>query len=338
MPSRRSKPRSRNAESAEAALERQRATLEERVRERTEQLARATAAAEASREEAQEANRLKDRFLSKVSHELRTPLQSTLTWAQVMKVSTDPAQSAHAASRVVHNVRSQARLIDDLLDISRILSGKLLLESKAADVGAVIRKAVEVATSARDRGKEIELSLSDEAMVVRTDPVRLEQVVWNLVNNAVEATREGGRIRLTARRHEDVIVIEVQDWGRGIDPADLRHIFEPFKQTADHANRHRGLGLGLAITQSIVGLLGGTVQAHSAGLGQGASFTVTLPVRDAEVGPSGEGVHGELSAAERRRLASLRVLYVEDDLEILQAGTEMLSAFGVHVVARSGLR
>jgi signal transduction histidine kinase/ActR/RegA family two-component response regulator len=316
---------------AEEALLNERAQLEQRVLERTEALAEATRSAAAARAAADEANQLKDRFLAKVSHELRTPLQSTLTWAQLLhRNPEDPARALQASDRIMHNVRTQARLIDDLLDISRILSGKLSLDIQPTNAAQVIQKAVDVVRSAAgSRGMTIELQGVDEEIILETDAVRLEQVAWNLVNNAVQASQDGGRVQARLSTPPGVLVLEVQDWGRGIDPADLPHIFEPFHQAPGSRNAHRGLGLGLAITRSVVELFGGELSAHSDGLGQGATFTMRLPLA---AGP-GAKVQPEtlLSPEERRRLQGLRVLYVEDEPDIAEGGRLMLAALGAEV-------
>lgn len=316
---------------AEEALLIERSQLERRVRERTEALARATAAAEAAHAGAEEANRLKDRFLAKVSHELRTPLQSTLTWAQVLQLSAlDPARATQAADRIMHNVRTQARLIDDLLDISRILSGKLSLDLQQADAVQVIDKAAEVVRAAAQAQQiSIEVTGNAAAAPLHTDPVRLEQVVWNLINNAVQATPDGGRVAVRYGVGAQMLHIDVEDWGRGIDPADMPFLFEPFRQSANAQTYHRGLGLGLAITRSIVELLGGDIRAHSEGPGRGATFRVRLPISAAAAVPSRPDA--ALTGAERAKLRGLRVLYVEDEPDIAEGGRLMLEALGADV-------
>lgn len=316
---------------AEEALRAERAQLEHRVLERTEALAEATRSAAAARAAADEANQLKDRFLAKVSHELRTPLQSTLTWAQLLHRNPgDSARALQASDRIMHNVRTQARLIDDLLDISRILSGKLSLDIQPADAAQVIQKAADVVASATAaRGIGIELKGATDPVVLDTDAVRLEQVAWNLINNAVQATPDGGRVQATISVQPDALLLEVQDWGRGIDPAELPFIFEPFHQAPGTRNAHRGLGLGLAITRSIVELFGGQLTASSPGLGQGATFTMQLPRAPSEGAKGTDEAH--LSAEERRRLSGLRVLYVEDEPDIAEGGRLMLSSLGAQV-------
>ena len=317
---------------AEASLLEEHAELERRVLERTEQLARATAQAQAAHVAAEEANQLKDRFLAKVSHELRTPLQSTLTWVQVLKQSLhDPVQATQASERIMHNVRSQARLIDDLLDLSRILSGKLRLELQETDGATVIEKAAEVVRSATlARRVTIELQGDGRPVVMQSDPIRLEQVVWNLINNAVQASPEGGRVEVGYEANGERLRIEVRDRGRGIAAADLPLIFEPFRQAPGSGNAHRGLGLGLAITRSIVHLFGGDLQAHSDGPGQGASFVVELPLAAGVAPVEGAGAP-DLSPEDRQRLRGLRVVYVEDEQDIAEGGRLLLSSLGVDV-------
>ena len=321
-----------NRRRAEATLLDERAELERRVLERTEQLARATAQAQAAHATAEEANMLKDRFLAKVSHELRTPLQSTLTWAQVLKQSVqDPAQASQAADRIMHNVRSQARLIDDLLDLSRVLSGKLRLEVQEVDGAKVIEKAAEVVRSATlSRGVSIDVSSDGKAVVLQTDPVRLEQVVWNLINNAVQASPEGGRVQVAYAAMRGRLRVEVKDWGRGIDAVDLPLIFEPFRQAPGSPNSHRGLGLGLAITRSIVHLFDGELHAHSDGPGRGASFVVELPLSSG-ANEAESAIAQDVGDEDRQRLRGLRVLYMEDEEDIAEGGRLLLSSLGVQV-------
>jgi signal transduction histidine kinase/ActR/RegA family two-component response regulator len=321
---------------AEAALLRERAELERRVVQRTEELARAVAQANAAHAAAEQANRLKDRFLAKVSHELRTPLQSTLSWSQILQQpGLEPAGVAQAADRIVHNVRSQARLIDDLLDISRILSGKLALDMKVAEAGEVVLRAVEVVRSAhKHRHITIDvIGCGEGPIALQTDPVRLEQVVLNLVNNAVQASAVGGLVEVQVQVLGPALLLQVRDWGSGIEASDLPHIFEPFRQGFSRGRRdgsHRGLGLGLAITRSIVDLFGGDLQAASAGAGQGATFTLRLPLAAPQAAP-GSAPGGALNEDERRCLAGLRVVYVEDEPDIGEGVRLMLSELGVRV-------
>lgn len=317
---------------AEALLLEERAELERRVLERTEQLSLATAEAHSARAAAEEASKLKDRFLAKVSHELRTPLQSTLSWAHLLKqAGADPEKAARTADRIIHNVHTQARLIDDLLDISRMLSGKLGLQMKQVDAADVIRRAADVVSSASSsRGIAVELPSDNERLLMRTDPVRLEQVVWNLINNAVQASPDGGRVRVAYAATEAGLRVEVTDWGRGIDAADLPLVFEPFRQSPNANNSHRGLGLGLAITRGIVDLFGGELQAHSDGPGRGATFSFCLPISTGD-SPLDDAAPAAISQADRERLRGLRVLYVEDEADIAESGRLALVSLGVDV-------
>ncbi len=320
---------------AEDALLRERSELERRVAERTVELAQATAEARLAHAAAEEANRQKDRFLAKVSHELRTPLQATLSWAHVLTQTPpdDTAALRHAADRIIHNARSQARLIDDLLDISRILSGNLALHLERVDATAVVRKAVDVVRPQAARHRiEVEVVGDGRPAPLHTDPVRLEQVVWNLVNNAVQATPDGGRVRVALRNDDDSsLEVAVQDWGHGINPADLGLIFEPFRQGGGTPNAHRGLGLGLAIARSLADLFGGTLHASSDGPGRGALFRLRLPLDGAPAATAPAAVDA-LFDADRARLAALSVLYVEDEPDIAESEQRLLASMGIRVV------
>ncbi len=320
----------RQRRAVEEELRRERAELERRVAERTQQLARATASAEAAHATAEQANRQKDSFLAKVSHELRTPLQSTLSWAEVLShVGVDQARARLAAERIIHNVNSQARLIDDLLDISRILSGKLHLDLTETDAVAVIERAIDVVRVAA-KARRIEVQFVSGAAEIRmlTDPARLEQVVWNLLSNAVQSTPGGGTVRLAAAADDAALRIEVEDWGHGIAADELPRIFEPFRQGGHHDNSHRGLGLGLAITRSIVDLFGGELHAHSDGPGRGARFLVRLPMRRDDMKPPPAIASAAGSVDDSAPLRGLRVLFVEDDRDIADSGMLLLGDLG----------
>jgi signal transduction histidine kinase/CheY-like chemotaxis protein len=301
----------------EEELRQARALLERRVADRTQELALARATAEQLRAEAEHANSMKDKFLAKVSHELRTPLQATLSWAGVLASQVAKDSPAHtAATRIEHNVAAQARLIDDLLDISRILSGKLKLDLQSVQVREVVERAVTVVGPlAQKAGVTIDADIALDDVEATTDPGRLEQVLWNLLSNAVHASSAGQRVRLVAHARGGRLMLRVQDEGRGIEPAAVATLFEPFRQ-ANVSNTHRGLGLGLAITRSIVGLFGGTVVAHSDGPDRGATFSVDMPL------VAGLPVHDRapaLSAQEVAALLRINVLYVEDNQEIADA-------------------
>lgn len=317
---------------AEADLLLERSELELRVLERTEKLAQAVEDAKAAHAMAEKASRLKDQFLAKVSHELRTPLQSMLVFAEILqRKGLDADRAAQAAQRIQHNVRSQARLIDDLLDISRILSGKLELHMQQADALQAIGHAVEVVSAtALARGISIERGGMNDEVLMQTDPVRLEQVIWNLLNNAVQASASGGRVLLSCHSDGESLRVEVRDWGKGIEPSDLAHVFEPFRQGLQGANAHRGLGLGLAITRNIVELFGGNLQVRSQGAGHGATFLLQLPLGDAlSVTPPSDSE--KLSEGEARQITGMRLLYVEDDPDIAEGVRTMLTELGAQV-------
>ena len=315
----------------ERVLVRERGELELRVRQRTEELERATAEAKQAHAQADQANRMKDTFLAKVSHELRTPLQAMLSWAQILeRVVLDPDRTRHAADRIVASVKSQARMIDDLLDISRVLSGKLSLHPERIELAPMVRSAVEVVRSSiAGPDVAIEVAVGEVPLWIRADPARMEQVLWNLTSNAVHAVEAGGRVRLECDADATHVFVRVQDWGAGIDAEDLPHLFEPFRQSRHNRNLHHGLGLGLAIARNIVERTGGELGVRSSGLGCGATFTVRLPRADDQ--PAEAVGLTALGGEERERLRGLRVLYVENEPEIAAGIADILSALGTHV-------
>ena len=227
----------------------------------------------------QHANRLKDEFLATLSHELRTPLNAVLGWARVLRTTTvAPDTHGRALETIERNARAQARLIDDLLEVSRIVTGKLRLQVCAADLAAIVDAAVDVVQPAA-AAKRLSLRVGVDSRPAMTfgDPDRLQQVVWNLLSNAVKFTPAGGEVLVTLRRSNGY-VLTVRDNGIGIEAAFLPHMFEPFRQADGSSSReHGGLGLGLAIVRQIVELHGGTVKAQSGGRDAGSSFEVHLP-------------------------------------------------------------
>lgn len=249
-------------------------------RERTErERSRLLQRAEEARKEAEAASRAKDVFLAMVSHELRTPLGVILGWAKMIRErGTDEETLREALDKIVRNAELQKRLIEDLIDISRIAAGKLRIDAHPADLVPVIEDAKEaVALAAKSKGIRIETGYCREAGRVMGDPDRLRQVFWNLLSNAVKFTPDGGRVEVLLEKVGDYGRVTVSDTGAGIDAGLLPHVFEPFRQ-ADSARRHKGLGLGLSIVRHIVEMHGGAVSADSQGEGRGATFTVTLPL------------------------------------------------------------
>ena len=254
---------------AEDALREAQATLEER-----------TAALAEAHEQAEAVNRLKDELLATVSHELRSPLNSIIGWLHVLDNAPPGAPEArHAIDRIRRNVDAQARLISDLLDLSRVVTGKLRLEMRRLDPVTVLEDAVQSLRAAA-AAKRIDLTLTAEpgGVLLAGDPDRLGQVVCNLLSNALKFTPEGGRIDVVMKQTGTQLHIAVADTGEGIDPACLPHVFERFRQ-GDLANRRaQGLGVGLAVVRCLVEMHGGSVQAQSAGRGQGTTFTIQLPI------------------------------------------------------------
>jgi len=237
--------------------------------------------AEQARTDALEANRLKDEFLSTLSHELRTPMTSILGWAQMMRVTAlDPETTTTALSTIERGTHAQIRLIDDLLDISRITTGRLRLETRTFHLPMLIEETLDVVHPAVEAKRiAVTTSFGDAPAMLYGDPDRLRQVIWNLLSNAVKFTPEGGTIELSVSQEKGTAVISVCDSGEGIDPSFLPHIFERFSQGEHGTKRKRsGLGLGLAISKYVVDLHGGTIVAESEGRGRGATFTVTLPL------------------------------------------------------------
>lgn len=286
-------------------------------REREELLERERAA----RAEAERANRMKDEFVATLSHELRTPLHAILGWASVLnrKYGGEP-DLGDGLSIIERNTRAQARLIEDLLDISRIVSGKLRLDLRSVDLADVVRGAIEAVAPAADAKQvRIEKVLDPLAGPVTGDPNRLQQVVWNLLSNAMKFTPKGGRIQILLERVNSHLELTVADDGVGIAPEFLPHLFERFRQAdASASRRYGGLGLGLAIVRHIVELHGGSVRAKSPGEGQGAAFIVTLPLRIAKIEePPEQRVHptdgGGPLQVDDVTLPGMRILVMDDE-------------------------
>lgn len=276
---------------------------------------------ERAKRDAEAASRAKEDFLAVLSHELRTPLSAVYGWARMLRSGKLQAEAAEQALDViVRNAEAQVRLIDDLLDVSRIVAGKMRLDVRPVDLEAVIRAAVDAVRPAAD-SKEIRLQcvLDPRAVGISGDPDRLQQVVWNLLINAVKFTPKRGRVQVHLQRTNSHVEIVVSDTGQGISEEQLPHLFERFQQADSTSTRsHTGLGLGLALVRHLVELHGGKVTAQSPGEGHGATFTVELPVaivhreqeREARVHPTARAA---LLSAAGPSLRGLRVLVVDDD-------------------------
>jgi CheY-like chemotaxis protein len=293
------------------------------------------ARAEQARAEAEAANRSKDDFLATLSHELRTPLNAILGWTQLVRAGKlDPAEVEKALEAIERNARAQAQLVEDILDISRIIAGKLRLQLSTVDVRGFVEAALEtVRPSAESRKVSLALAISDEVDTVRGDVHRLEQVVWNLLSNAIKFTPAGGHIDVRVWRGEQHVCVAVHDDGKGIPASFLPLVFERYRQQDGAITRaHGGLGLGLAIVRHLVELHGGLVRAESAGEGQGATFTVQLPCTG---GPrESDFIEGAATLVEAPpRLELLRILVVDDDADARELLTLMLEQSGAEVVA-----
>jgi signal transduction histidine kinase/ActR/RegA family two-component response regulator len=272
---------------------------------------------------AEQANRVKDEFLATLSHELRTPLTSILGWARMLQGGQLSGEAqARALDTIQRNAQLQSQLIEDVLDVSRIVSGKMRLEVRPVELAAVIEAAVEsVLPAAEAKGVRLQRVLDSGTSLISGDPNRLQQVVWNLLTNAIKFTPRGGRVQVRLERVNSHVEIVVSDTGAGIPPAVLPHVFERFRQADSSTTRtHGGLGLGLAIVRHLVEMHGGTVQAESAGEGRGATFTVALPLiaaRAADAQPDSPRVHPTASDGVPfncpAELAGLHVLVADDE-------------------------
>ena len=265
---------------AQRALEEARQAEAARLRASNDQLAAMVDREQLARHEAETASALKDQFLMTISHELRTPLTAIAGWARLLVDDMVTEEQRNAALRTIdRNAQTQTRLIDDLLDVSGIMTGKLRLDVRRVQIDDVIRAAVEaVRPAAAAKSVEIVAAVASDTGFVMGDGERLQQVIWNLLSNAVKFTANGGHVRVTASRGDEHVQIVVSDNGIGIPDAFLPHVFDRFRQAdTGSSRRHGGLGLGLSIVRSLVELHGGTIDAQSEGEGKGATFTVRLP-------------------------------------------------------------
>ncbi len=300
--------------------------------------------ADAQRQQAETANRLKDEFLATISHELRTPLQAILGWSKILRTNADPTgeRLRKGLEVIERNARSQASIIEDILDVSRIITGKLQLAIEDVDVVSVVEAAVDTLRTAAE-AKRIALVLCMDAQhaSIRADAGRLQQAVWNLVGNAIKFTPPGGSVRVEAYRLDHSIVVRVTDSGRGISADFLPHVFERFRQADGSSTREQGgLGLGLAIVRQLVELHGGSVRAQSEGEGRGATFELTIPWREGSGGtPPVAALHALDAEVHSSRdgmgvnLAGLRVVVVDDEEDVRELLAVVLREAGAEVRA-----
>ena len=288
-----------------------------------------------ARELAEVANRTKDEFLATVSHELRTPLNAILGWTRILRTGAAPGTDKleRALETIERNARAQAQLVEDILDVSRIIAGKLRVQVRPTDLCEVVRAAVEtVRPAAQAKGLDIELRLPD-SLPFEADPDRLQQVVWNLLSNAIKFTPEGS-VTVELRRASRTVEVVVADTGIGISKEFLPHVFDRFRQADSSMTRASGgLGLGLAIVRHLVEVHGGNVLAESAGEGAGSQFTVRLPVRDARAHPSPPPDEPKAATeAIPGALSGLRILVVEDEADARELVVEVLGSYGAEVL------
>lgn len=354
---------------AEAALLKAQDELERRVKERTAELASANAGLEqeiierkraekeradmlareqAARKQAEIANRVKDEFLATVSHELRTPLNAILGWATILRSGrSEKVDSSRALEVIERNARAQKQLIEDLLDVSRIITGKLRLDLGPVDLTEIVENCgdtVRPATEAKD--VTLEIISAQRSVPVSGDPARLQQILWNLLSNAVRFTPQGGRVTIELEQLNGHARISVKDTGIGINPEFLPYVFDRFRQADGSFTReHGGLGLGLAIVRHLVELHGGTVEAYSAGKGKGATFRVTLPLLSKEILDANkwEESHTEMFAEmiafdKGPRLDGLHLLLVDDEVDALEMVSAVLKDFGAEVATAQSSR
>jgi signal transduction histidine kinase/CheY-like chemotaxis protein len=291
------------------------------------------------RTESERLGRIKDEFLANLSHEIRTPLNAILGWSQILVPGkTSDAEMVEGLEVITRNARTQAKLIDDLLDMSRIISGKMRLDVQRVDLPAVIEAAIEsVHLAAEAKGLHLQKVVDPLAGPVTGDPNRLQQIVWNLLSNAIKFTPRGGHVQVVVERSNSHVELSVSDTGRGIDVEFLPHVFERFSQADNSATRkYTGLGLGLAIVKSLTELHGGTVRVKSGGMDKGTTFIVSLPISVVHMLDktdnrlhSKPGSHASLLV--RPNLNGVKVMVVDDEADAIVLVRRILEDCGATV-------
>jgi signal transduction histidine kinase/DNA-binding response OmpR family regulator len=329
----------------QAAVAMDNARLVEALRNHAEEREGLLASERAARAESERASRLKDDFLATLSHELRTPLNAILGWAQLLRARpSDLKQIGEGLETIERNARSQAQIIDDLLEMSRIISGKLRLDVQQVDLAAITESSIRTVRPAAD-AKEIRLHpiLDPRAGPISGDPARIEQILWNLLSNAIKFTPKHGLVQVLLARVNSHIELTVSDTGIGIQPDFLPFLFDRFRQfDASTTRQHRGIGLGLSIVKSLVEMHGGTVSANSGGSGQGSTFVVKLPLSSVRSDAAPERRQSSTSTststsatpAERERvpmLTGLRILVVDDEPDARELLKRILSEYEAQV-------
>ncbi len=323
--------------SANAGLEQEIIQRKRAEKERADMLAREQEA----RRQAEVANRIKDEFLATVSHELRTPLNAILGWATILRSApASKVDSSHALEVIERNARAQKKLIEDLLDVSRIITGKLKLEFAPVELNQIVENCIDTMRPvAEAKDVSLKINLAPNAVPVSGDPARLQQIFWNLLSNAVRFTSEGGSVTFQVEPFNDHVLVSIIDTGIGIDPEFLPYVFDRFRQADGSLTRAQGgLGLGLAIVRHLVELHGGTVKAESPGRHQGSTFRVCLPLlgrlalaistrKDAGLEPDPDMMSFDRGAP----LNGLRILVVDDEVDSLEMVAEILRRLGAEV-------
>ena len=319
-------------------------------RQATEERERLLRSEQAARAEAERQGRLKDEFLATLSHELRTPLNAIVGWSQILQTTRDPTSEdfQEGLQVIARNARAQTQIIEDMLDMSRIISGKLRLDMQRLELADVIAAAVDtVRPAAEAKGIRVQPILDPRVGPISGDPNRLQQVLWNLLSNAVKFTPKAGRVQILVERIESSVKVSVIDTGEGIGPEFLPHVFERFRQAdGSTTRRHGGLGLGLAIVKQLVELHGGTIRAQSPGAGKGSTFIVTLPLTEVHPDPiepprsdprrpSGRHV-AAMSMKVCEELTGVRVLLVDDEPDARAVLRRLLEDCRAVVSAASG--
>jgi len=301
--------------------------------------------AQAARALAEAANGLKDEFLATLSHELRTPLTAIVGWAELLhRGKLSPDETTRAVDTIIRNATAQNQIIDTLLDVSRIITGKLQLDLRPVDIAAVVNAAIGTVTPAASaKGIRLQLIQNPAGSYVMGDPERLQQVFWNLFSNAIKFTPKNGRVRVSVESVGSNVEVVVADTGLGIDPEFLPRIFDRFTQDDSSSTRHaRGLGLGLSIARQLVELHGGSVQAESPGVGHGSTFTARLPRSPVTATPKGPRVYSQADQAvgldEGPDLTGIRVLVVEDDDDARRLVEKVLETQGATVKSVASAR
>lgn len=297
-----------------------------------------------AREAAESANHAKDEFLSLVSHEMRSPLNAILGWNRILAVKRgDDPEVAAVTPRIEHSARAQLKMVNDLLDLGRIGTGKLRISPRPIRIATVISSALEAARpAALAKGVELHSHLPHAQLEVSADPDRLQQVVANLLSNAVKFTPQGGRVDVQLTAFDEEAEISVSDTGEGIAPELLPHVFDRFRQGNGGTRRTGGLGLGLTLAREIVTLHGGTISASSEGVGRGATFRVRLPLvkaaRREPGGPLGHEDAGSLPTGYARKLDGLSILVVDDEMDARTVVAEALRLEGASVAVSDSAR